>query len=90
MRERGEEVPAVDDGAQVPGHAPAHGEGTRREAPEDVGEQLLREEIHGGGGGVVRTIWVSGGCAWFFGIRKAEEELKTCTPRPKAQARKAR
>lgn len=45
--ESGEEALVVDDGAQDLGDAPAHGDGPGREAPEDVGEELFGEEVHG-------------------------------------------
>jgi hypothetical protein len=31
----------------VRGDAPAHGQGPHREAPEDAGEEIFREEVHG-------------------------------------------
>lgn len=47
VRERQEEIPAVDDGAQVLADAPAHSKRPWREASEDVREQLFGEAVHG-------------------------------------------
>jgi hypothetical protein len=57
VRDREQQPAGVDHAAPAPADGTAHGEVPRREAAEDLREQLVREAFHGKGGAVLRRMW---------------------------------